>query len=143
MTKKLGITNDHAAINLKKAIMNAFPDIEWVDVGASEKVDGVDYPDYAGKLAALIEKGDVDSGVAMCGSGVGISIALNRSKDVRAVLCSEPLTAQLSREHNDANVIVFGERLIGENMAIECVKTFLNTQFDGGRHVKRVEKLGQ
>lgn len=138
---KLGITNDHGAIELKRALMDAFPDVEWVDVGPNDLNVSVDYPDYGYKLSDLIERGEVTQGVALCGSGVGISIALNRSKSVRAVLCSEPLTAKLSREHNDANVIVFGGRLIGSVMAIECLKTFLNTDFAGGRHAKRVEKL--
>ncbi len=138
---KLGITNDHAAIELKTSLMESFPDIEWVDVGPNDSNTSVDYPDYGYKLSDLIESGDVAMGVALCGSGVGISIALNRNTHVRAVLCNEPLTAKLSREHNDANVIVFGGRLIGHTMAVACLTTFLETEFAGGRHAKRVEKL--
>lgn len=138
---KLAISNDHAAVDLKNALKAAHPEIEWVDVGAQAVTPSVDYPDYGYLLAQLIERGEVDRGVALCGSGVGISIALNRSKAVRAVLCNDPITARLSREHNDANVIVFGGRLVTPMVALECLNVFLSTSFEGGRHQNRVEKL--
>lgn len=138
---KLGIANDHGAVGLKNALKAAFPDIEWVDVGAEDPEVSVDYPDFGYALGDLIEKGVVSKGVALCGSGVGIMIAANRNRAVRAFVCNEPYTARLAREHNDANVIAFGGRLVGEKMAIECLRVFLATEFEGGRHTKRVEKL--
>ena len=138
---KLAITNDHGAVDLKNTLKAAFPDIEWVDVGTQAPTPSVDYPDYGYLMAQLIERGEVEMGVGLCGSGVGISIALNRSKAVRAVLCNDPIVARLSREHNDANVICLGGRLTTPLVAIECLKVFLSTAFEGGRHQNRVEKL--
>ncbi len=138
---KIGIANDHGAVALKNALKAAFPQVEWVDVGAEDPDVSVDYPDFGNALAQLIEKGVVQKGVVLCGSGVGITIAANRNRAVRAFVCNEPYTAQLARQHNDANVIGFGGRLIGPQMAIECLRVFLSTEFEGGRHTKRVEKL--
>jgi len=101
----------------------------------------VDYPDYGYKLARAVAEGDVDFGVALCGSGIGISIAVNRNPAARCALVSEPYSAKLARRHNDANVIALGARLIGEDMAKSCVHAFLETKFEGGRHQSRVAKL--
>lgn len=101
----------------------------------------VDYPDYGYKLAAAIAAGEAERGIAICGSGIGISIAVNRNPACRAALVSEPLSAQLAREHNDANVIALGARLIGPEMAKACVTAFLSTEFGGDRHQRRVDKL--
>lgn len=139
---KLAISNDHAAVDMKNAIKAAFPDIEWIDIGATDPNVSVDYPDFGYKLGKMIEAGEVERGVALCGSGIGISIALNRISAVRAALVTTVEAATLSRQHNDANVIVFGARLIDTAVAIDCVKAFLATEFEGGRHQKRVEKLG-
>lgn len=139
--QQLAIANDHAAVEMKNAIKAAFPDIQWEDVGAQDPSVSVDYPDYGYLLGELIARGDVKTGVALCGSGIGISIALNRNLAVRAALCHDITTAQLSRQHNDANVLVLGARIISTEMAIECVRAFLSTEFEGGRHTKRVEKL--
>ena len=111
-----------------------------LDLGP-EGADPVDYPDYGYKLAAAIASGEATRGIAICGSGIGISIAVNRNPAARAALVSEPLSARLAREHNDANVIAMGARLIGITMAKECVDTFLATPFGGDRHLRRVEKL--
>ena len=104
-------------------------------------VESVDYPDYGYKLAEEIAAGRADHGIALCGSGIGISIAANRHPACRAALVSEPLSARLAREHNDANVIAMGARLTGIEMAKECVDVFLSTPFGGDRHQRRVEKL--
>jgi ribose 5-phosphate isomerase B len=104
-------------------------------------VESVDYPDYGYKLAEAIASGEADKGIALCGSGIGISIAVNRHPAARAARVSEPLSARLAREHNDANVIAMGARLFGIEMAKECVEVFLATPFGGDRHVRRVEKL--
>ena len=101
----------------------------------------VDYPDYGYALTRAIERGDADVGVALCGSGIGISIAVNRNPAARCALVSEPLSAALARQHNDANVIALGARLIGTEMAKACVAAFLDTPFLGDRHQRRVEKL--
>jgi ribose 5-phosphate isomerase B len=104
-------------------------------------VDSVDYPDYGYKLAEAIASGAADRGIALCGSGVGISIAANRHPACRCALVSEPLSARLAREHNDANAIAMGGRLIGLEMAKACLEAFLSAPFAGGRHQRRVDKL--
>ena len=103
--------------------------------------DSVDYPDFGYKLAQAVASGDAERGVALCGSGIGISMAANRNPAVRCALVSEPLSASLAREHNDANCIAMGARLIGSDMAKACLTSFLSTAFGGGRHQRRVDKL--
>jgi len=138
----IAIASDHAAVALKATL------IAWLreqghDVTDLGPADGtsVDYPDYGHKLARAIAGGDADKGIALCGSGIGISIAVNRNPACRCALVSEPLSAALSRQHNDANVIAIGARLTGEDMAKACVTAFLSTEFEGGRHQRRVDKL--
>ena len=104
-------------------------------------VASVDYPDYGYKLARAVADGSADRGVALCGSGIGISIAVNRNPACRCALVSEPLSASLAREHNDANVIAMGARIIGIEMAKACISAFLATPFGGDRHARRVDKL--
>ena len=139
---KIAIASDHAALALKSAL------VEHLRAGGHEVGDlgphdetSVDYPDYGYKLAAAIETGKAERGVALCGSGIGISIAVNRNPAARAARVSEPLSAKLAREHNDANVIAMGARLIGIEMAKACVDAFLATEFGGDRHQRRVDKL--
>lgn len=139
---RIAIASDHAALELKSALA------EWLrgeghDVSDLGPFDGisVDYPDYGYALAETIAEGNADRGIALCGSGIGISIAVNRNPACRCARVSEPLSAQLSREHNDANVIAMGARLIGVDMAKACVTAFLTTGFGGDRHVRRVHKL--
>jgi ribose 5-phosphate isomerase B len=142
MTISVAIASDHAGLNLKTILKETFRDVpvDWLDLG-THSPDSVDYPDFAEKLATEIAKGTVRFGVLVCGSGVGISIAANRNPAVRCVLCNDETTARLSRQHNDANVIAFGGRLIGEETARACLKVFLQTEFEGGRHQSRVDKL--
>lgn len=139
---RIAIASDHAAIDLKAALA------EWLRAGGHDVADlgpdsgaSVDYPDYGYKLAAAIADGSAERGIALCGSGIGISIAVNRNPAARCALVSEPLSATLAREHNDANVIAMGARLIGIEMAKACVTAFLATQFGGDRHQRRVDKL--
>jgi len=142
MTLKLAIASDHAGFPMKTALQRAdlgLP-IEWVDLGTFSE-ESVDYPDYGFKMGEAIAKGDITMGVLVCGSGVGISIAANRNPAVRCVLCCNEDIARLSRQHNDANVIAFGGRLTPLDTAIACLKTFLATPFEGGRHAGRVSKL--
>jgi ribose 5-phosphate isomerase B len=142
MTISVAIACDHAGLGLKTILKETFREVpvDWLDLG-TDSSDSVDYPDFAQKLAAEIEKGTVRFGVLICGSGVGISIAANRNPAVRCVLCGDETTARLSRQHNDANVIAFGGRLIGEETTRACLKVFLQTEFEGGRHRSRVDKL--
>jgi ribose 5-phosphate isomerase B len=140
---RIAIASDHAAVALKAALA------EWLresghdvaDLGPHDEAR-VDYPDYGYKLAEAIDSGAAERGIALCGSGIGISIAVNRNPACRCALVSEPLSASLAREHNDANVLAIGARLTGEDMAKACVAAFLSTDFAGGRHQGRVAKLG-
>jgi len=140
---KIALASDHAGFGLKTALIAHLQAAGHavLDLGPAT-ADRVDYPDYGYKLAEAIVKGEAGRGIAICGSGIGISIALNRYNDIRAALCHDVTSARLSRQHNDANVLVLGERLIGPAVAPECVDAFLSTEFEGGRHAGRVEKLG-
>lgn len=139
---RIAIASDHAALALKSALVEHLrgQGHEVSDLGPFDDAS-VDYPDFGYKLAAAIADGNAERGVALCGSGIGISIAVNRNPAARAALVSEPLSAQLAREHNDANVIAMGARLTGIDMAKACVDAFLSTEFGGYRHVRRVDKL--
>jgi ribose 5-phosphate isomerase B len=139
---RIAIASDHAALELKAAL------VQWLGEAGHEVSDlgphdasSVDYPDYGYKLAQAIASGDAERGIALCGSGIGISIAVNRNPACRCALVSEPLSARLSREHNDANVIAMGARLIGIEMAKACLDAFFSTPFGGDRHQRRVDKL--
>lgn len=139
---RIAIASDHAALALKSALAEylraAGHDV--ADLGPHDEAS-VDYPDYGYRLANAIADGSAERGIALCGSGIGISIAVNRNPAARAALVSEPLSARLSREHNDANVIAMGARLIGIEMAKACIDAFLSTEFGGDRHQRRVDKL--
>ena len=139
---KIAIASDHAAFALKGELAEWLRGLghEVSDLGPAG-IESVDYPDYGYKLARAIAAGAADCGVALCGSGIGISIAVNRVPAARCALVSEPLSARFARSHNDANVIALGSRLIGIEMAKACIETFLATPFAGDRHVRRVEKL--
>ena len=142
MAERIAIASDHAAVDLKAALVEHLRGLghEVIDLGPVG-VDPVDYPDYGYRLAEAIAAGEAERGVALCGSGIGISIAVNRHPAARAALVSEPLSARLAREHNDANVIAMGARLVGIEMAKACLETFLATPFGGDRHLRRVNKL--
>ncbi len=142
MTLKVAIACDHGGVVLKEYLKSSFTDYEWIDLGTNGS-DSVDYPDYGYKLAEVIKTGEAEYGVAICGSGIGISIAANRYKEIRAALCNNATMARLSREHNDANIVCLGARLTGDLLAKEIVETFLTTNFEGGRHERRRDKLTQ
>jgi ribose 5-phosphate isomerase B len=139
---RIAIASDHAAFTLKAELRDYLIGLghEVADLG-TETPERVDYPDFGYKLAAVVADGTAQLGVALCGSGIGISIAVNREPKCRCALVSDPLAASLAREHNDANVIAMGERLIGIDMAKACLDAFLATPFGGGRHGPRVDKL--
>lgn len=148
------IASDHAGYNLKKQLIEDFPNIEWKDLGP-QSVESVDYPDYAALVTKEIETVEKENaklnrldsldgralGVLICGSGQGMAIRANRSPYVRAALCWSTEVVSLAREHNNANVLCMGAKLISTETAAEILKTFLTTRFAGGRHLPRVKKL--
>ncbi len=139
---RIAIASDHAAFDLKADLRDWLIEQghEVADLGP-DTADSVDYPDYGYKLAAVVADGTADRGIALCGSGLGISMSINRHPAIRCALVSEPLSASLAREHNDANCIAMGARLVGSDMAKACLSAFLETDFAGGRHQRRIDKL--
>lgn len=142
MNYTIAIASDHAGFELKQKMVTQLQQagcLVW-DLGPDNS-DRVDYPDYAVKLAAQVASGEVQKGILICGSGVGMSMAANRVPGVRCALVSDPETARLSRAHNDSNVLALGARLTGEDMAWACVLMWLKTEFEAGRHEARIQKL--
>ena len=139
---RIALAADHAGFALKDELARWLSEQghEVIDLGTNS-AESVDYPKYGALLARAIAAGDAERGVAVCGSGIGISIAVNREPACRCARVDDPLSAELAREHNDANVIAFGARLIGPDMAKACVAAFLGTDFAGGRHQRRVDQL--
>lgn len=138
----MGVASDHAGIELKKQLI---ADLEkrgfTVNDFGTHTNASCDYPDFAHALASAVESKQVPYGLLVCGTGVGMSIAANRHPGVRAVVCSEPLSAKMSRKHNDANVLCLGARVIGPDTALEILEAFLSAEFEGGRHQGRVSKI--
>ena len=141
---RLALTADHAGYILKDELVRWLRDqgYEVTDLGTNGP-ESVDYPDFGRKLADAIAGGDAERGIAVCGTGIGISIAINRQPKCRCARVDDPVSAALSREHNNANVLALGGRLIGADMAKACVAAFLGTEFAGGRHQRRVDQLSQ
>jgi ribose 5-phosphate isomerase B len=139
---RIALAADHAGYELKDALAVWLKDTghEVIDLGTNGP-ESVDYPLFGARLAAEIASGRAERGIAVCGSGLGISIAVNREPSCRCARVDDPLSARLAREHNDANVLAMGGRLIGHDMARECVIAFLGTDFAGGRHQRRVDQL--
>lgn len=142
MIKQVGVASDHAGLELKHALV-----VELVKRGVAVREfgtatsDSCDYPDFAHAVGRAIESGEIERALLVCGTGVGMSIAANRHAAVRAVVCSEPLSARMARQHNDANVLCIGARVVGVGMAIEILEAFLGAAFEGGRHAARVAKI--
>ena len=139
---KIAIGNDHGAVDMKNHVMGWLKEngYEVVNFG-TESTESTDYPIYAERVAKAVVSGECDRGILICGTGIGISISANKIHGVRCALCSEPVSTALSRQHNDANIVAMGARTIGPVMAEEIVRTFLTTEFQGGRHARRVEKI--
>lgn len=139
---KIVIANDHAAVDLKKEIAAYLQELghEVINIGI-DVAERCNYPEYGEKAARMVAAGEADCGVLICGTGVGISIAANKVKGIRAAVCSEPVTARLVKEHNNANVIAFGARIIGVEIAKAIVDAYLNAEFQGGRHQTRVNLI--
>ena len=140
---RITIGSDHGAVALKeevKMVLKEYGDIEVTDVGTFG-TDAVDYPDIAAKVCADVASGKSDRGIALCGTGIGVSIACNKVKGIRCALCTDVYSAKMSRKHNDANVLAMGGRVLGFGPAGEIVRAWVETGFDGGRHERRVNKI--
>ena len=139
--KKIFIASDHAGYNLKEKVISKFLKVRKItDLGPNSK-NSVDYPDFAKKLSKKVASNKGSFGILICGSGMGMAISANKTKNIRAALCYSIKNTKLSRLHNNANIITLGERLIGKNKALSLIKIFLSTKFEGGRHLRRVKKL--
>ena len=141
-SETIAIASDHAGFELKNELIDDLMGRGFtiLDLGA-DSLESVDYPDFGYALAGALKEGKAKRGVLVCGSGIGISIAANRHPEIRAALVHDALGARMSRLHNDANVICFGGRMVGPDVALDCLKIFLETEFEGGRHSHRVDKL--
>ncbi|MFC4352828.1 ribose 5-phosphate isomerase B [Fodinicurvata halophila] len=140
----IALASDHAGYGLKSLLADEIRTLGYdiLDLG-TDSTDSVDYPDFGSAMGEAVTDGRVTRGVVVCGTGIGISIAANRNPRVRAALCCDETAARLARQHNDANVLALGARLVGEEVAKACLKVFLETDFEGGRHQRRVDKLGR
>ena len=137
---KISIGSDHAGFELKQKIIEKYPSFKFDDCGTFSN-ESVDYPDFGHKVANSVLNNNVDYGIVVCGSGIGISIAANRNKGIRAALCTSTEHAKLSRSHNDANVLALGSRLTDEKDIYAIIDIFLATSFEGGRHSDRIKKI--
>lgn len=137
---RVAIAADHGGYELKEALKRHFAAYHFTDLGTNSS-ESVDYPDYGAALARRVAAGEFDRGILICGSGIGISIAANKVKGIRAALCHNAYTAEMSRRHNNANVIAMGGRVVDEKTAVEMTDIFLKTEFEGGRHAARVAKI--
>ena len=142
ITKAIALCSDHAGFDTKQAVIALLKEqgIEYKDFG-TYSTESCDYPDFAHPCAISVESGDCYPGIAICGSGNGINMTLNKHQGIRAALCWEPELAQLARAHNNANILVMPGRFISNEKALEIVKTFLSTDFEGGRHQRRIDKI--
>lgn len=139
---KIAIASDHTGIELKTEIIKYLKELGHIvyDFGTNTK-ESIDYPIYGKKVAESVAKGEYESGVLICGTGIGISLAANKVKGIRAAVCSEPYSAKLSKQHNNSNIIAFGARVVGVDLAKMIVKEWIEAEFEGGRHAKRVELI--
>jgi ribose 5-phosphate isomerase B len=142
MSETVAIAADHAGVELKSALKESLGALgyEILDLGTDGPAS-VDYPDFADAVAGALKTGKAQRGILICGTGIGISIAANRHRHVRAALCHDTTTARLCRQHNDANVLALGARIVGPEVALDCARTFLTTPFEGGRHQRRIDKF--
>ena len=140
--KKICIASDHAGFNLKETIKNYLinKNLSIIDLGPNEK-KSVDYPDFAKKIGNRLKSKKSDIGILVCGSGTGMAISANKIKTIRAAVCYNAKSTRLSRQHNNANIIAWGARLIKKKLSLKLVEIFLKTKFEGGRHLKRIKKI--
>lgn len=144
ISMKVIIGSDHGGFNLKSAIVQHLEDkgIDVKDVGPFD-TDSVDYPDYAKPVAEAVQNSEYDRGILVCGTGIGMNIAANKHKGIRAALVHDTFSAHATREHNNSNILCMGERVIGTGLALDIVDIWLETEFEGGRHERRIEKIEQ
>jgi len=137
---KIAIGSDHGGFHLKDSVVGQIIELghEVNDKGTNSSAS-VDYPDYADAVCEAVSKGEADFGILICGTGIGMSMAANRRNGIRAALCHDAFTAKMSREHNDANILCLGERVLGVGVALDLVKVWLTTDFSGGRHLRRID----
>ena len=142
--KKIAIASDHGGFDLKESVICSLREkgLEIDDLGPSSN-DSVDYPDYGIKLAHAIVEQKVERGIVICGTGVGMSIVVNRFPGIRGTLCSDVYTAKMCRDHNDSNILIMGGRVIDKDLALEIVRIWLKTEFEGGRHQRRLDKINE
>lgn len=138
----LAIGSDHGGFELKQAVMKHLAErgVEYRDYGTYSS-ESCDYPDFGEAVGRAVASGECERGIVICGTGIGISIAANKVRGVRCALCGDCYSAEMTRRHNDANILAMGARVLGEGLALKIVDTFLDTGFDGGRHTRRIEKL--
>ena len=139
---KIVLANDHSAVDMKKEILAHLEEkgYQVIDIGTNSP-ESCDYPVFGERAGKMVASGEADLGILICGTGVGISLAANKVKGVRACVCSEPYSAKLSRMHNDTNILAFGARVVGTELAKMIVDEWLNTSFEGGRHQRRVDMI--
>ena len=141
-TYTIAIANDHAGVDMKNTLVAHLQNMgHTVKNLGTDSHDSVDYPDFANAVADALSAGDADFGVLLCGTGIGISMAANRHQHIRAALCQSALEARLTRQHNNANILVMGARIIGTEQALDCTQTFFTTEYEGGRHQRRLDKM--
>ncbi|MEG1003605.1 ribose 5-phosphate isomerase B [Clostridium sp.] len=141
---KIALGSDHGGFNLKNEVIAYLKEngYETKDFGTYTE-ESCDYPEYAEKVAEAVASKEFDFGILVCGTGIGISISANKVPGIRAALCSDTFSAHATRQHNDANILAFGERVVGPGLALDIVKTFLNSEFEGGRHQNRINKISE
>ncbi|MBM7557022.1 ribose 5-phosphate isomerase B [Halanaerobacter jeridensis] len=139
---KVAIASDHGGYDLKEEVIDLLEelDVDYKDFG-TDSTESVDYPDYATPVAEAVAEGEYDKGILICGTGIGMSIAANKVPGIRAALCHDVFSARATRQHNDSNVLTMGSRVIGSELAREIVSTWLDADFDGGRHQRRIDKI--
>lgn len=142
---KIALGSDHGGYNLKQALIPLLQarDIQVADAGTENSVDSVDYPDFAERVALLVVHGEADAGILVCGTGIGISIAANKVPGIRAALVTDEFMARMAKEHNNANILVLGGRVLDEQKACDLVSAWLDASFEGGRHQGRLDKIAE
>jgi len=142
---RVALSSDHAGWRLKQEVKTCLEQsgVTCIDLGTDSETESVDYPDFAAGAARAVARGECDRGICICGTGIGMSIGANKIKGIRAALCHDVYSARMTRLHNDSNVLALGARVIGPGLALEIVRTWLETPFEGGRHARRVAKLSR
>ncbi|MBP7585334.1 MAG: ribose 5-phosphate isomerase B [Spirochaetes bacterium] len=137
---KIAIGSDHAGLRLRKILVRAIQGVEFIDVGTDSE-ESCDYPDYISQVALHVKSGKAEAGIALCGTGIGASIVANKFDGIRAALCTNCFMAEMAKRHNNANVLVIGARVVGDDLAVRIVESWLGAEYEGGRHQRRLDKI--